>query len=275
MLITQVVDASIPVKYASPLGNARWSVSGNPLRCGLSITIPDYGIAYFEQYATKSPHFILRKWEEVQGYIPATVWASSPVWKPYGRSFLVKRSKIKPGKWGIYLDRQPSLKLLTYLNNGYKAQFKYRSEQGFPVTVELSPVRFREVYGRYQRCLGALFDFDYDDVKENTIYFGLDNYELAEEDKKQLRRIAEYVRVDHQIKSINIAGYTDDQGRKGYNNAVSQKRAEMVSNYLLSVGVPKYKLDVTWYGVKDPVAPNNTMEGRAKNRRVVVELEHK
>lgn len=267
--------AAIPVKYASPLGDARWKVSGNPLRCGLSITIPEYGVAYFEQFATQSPHFILRKWQEVQGYIPAQVWARSPVWKPNGQMFLVKRSKIKPGKWGLYLSRDPALKLLTYLYNGFKAEFKYRSEQGFPVTVELSPVRFQRVYSQYQRCLGNLFDFNFDDVKESVFYFGLDSYDLTEEDKRQLHRIAKYVRVDHQIKAINIAGYTDDQGRRGYNNAVSQKRAEMVSAYLQSIGVPKYKLEVTWYGVKYPVAENNTAEGRAKNRRVVVELERK
>lgn len=260
------------VSFASPMGDEKWSMSGNPIRCGLSLTIPNYGVGYFEQYATQSPHFILRKWEQVQRSIPAQVVASSPVWKPEGRTIFVSRTFIKPGEYGIFLTREPTLKLLTYLSQGFQANFAYHSEEGFNVSVALSPIRFQKVYSKYQRCLGSLLPFNYDQVKESVFHFGIDSNELTDADKKQLRRIAQYAAADIQIEVIKVSGYADESGRKGYNNAVSQYRAEAVRNYLLKLGVPKKKLSVTWFGAKKPVARNDTDDGRAANRRVVVDL---
>ncbi|WP_369410906.1 OmpA family protein [Legionella bononiensis] len=261
------------IDYASPMGDEQWKMSGNPLRCGLSLVIPNYGIGYFEQYATKTPHFILRKWDQVQKSLPAQVVAKPPVWKPLLlNSYVVARSYIKPGEYGIYLNREPALKLLVFLSQGYQANFNYLSEEGFSVTVSLSPVRFQKVYSKYQQCLGGLLPFDYEDVKETVFHFGIDSKMLTDEDKSQLRRIAQYVAADMQIDVIRIVGYADESGRKGYNNAVSQFRAEAVKNYLLWLGVPKRKLSVTWFGALKPIARNDTDEGRAANRRVVIEL---
>ncbi|WBV70460.1 hypothetical protein PGH42_10825 [Legionella pneumophila] len=54
LFITTVVFAAPSIQYASPMGEENWRMTGNPLRCGLSLTIPNYGIGYFEQYATQS-----------------------------------------------------------------------------------------------------------------------------------------------------------------------------------------------------------------------------
>lgn len=266
------IFAAPPVLYASPMGEESWQMSGNPLRCGLSLMIPNYGIGYFEQYATKQPHFILRKWQQVQRALPAQVSARSPSWKPYGSSFVVARSFVKPGDYGLFLNREPTLKLLTYLAQGYQAQFNYISEEGFATTVALSPIRFQKVYSRYQHCLGNLLPFDFEQVQESVFHFDAESSVLTAADKAQLQRIAQYVAADEQIRRVQIIGYTDDRGRKGYNNAISQYRAEAVTRYLLSLGVSKKKLSTTWYGVLKPIARNDTDEGRAENRRVVVNL---
>lgn len=264
--------AALHVNYISPMGDEKWRMSGNPIRCGLSLMIPNYGIGYFEQYATKSPHFILRKWSQVQRSLPAQVVARSPVWKPFGPSFFVSRTFIKPGEYGIYLSREPALKLLTYLSQGYQANFNYQSEEGFDVTVALSPIRFQKVFSLYQRCLGNLLPFNYDDVKESVFHFGIDSKMLTDADKDQLRHIAQYVAADTRIEKVRVEGYADESGRKGYNNAISQFRAEAVKHYLLGLGVPKKKLSVTWFGALKPIARNDTDEGRAANRRVVISL---
>lgn len=261
------------IDYASPMGEEDWKMNGSPLRCGLSLVIPNYGIGYFEQYATKQPHFILRKWQTVQRIIPAQVIARPPVWKPFsGPVFNVARSYIKPGEFALFLNREPTLKLLDFLSQGYQANFNYLSEEGFNVTVELSPIRFQKVFSKYQHCLGSLLPFDYDDVKESIFHFGLDSKSLSDADKDQLRKIAQYVSADSQIDKIRIVGYADESGRKGYNNAVSEYRAEAIKYYLVWLGVPKRKLSVTWVGELFPVARNDTDEGRAANRRVVVTL---
>lgn len=272
LFMANAVFAALRVNYASPMGEEQWKMSGNPIRCGLSLVIPNYGIGYFEQYATKPPHFILRKWDQVGRTLPAQVLARPPVWKPFGHSFMVERTSINPGEYGIFLSRDPTLKLLTYLSQGYQANFIYRSEQGFATTVALSPIRFQKVYSKYQRCLGGLLSFDYESVRESVFHFDVDSKDLSDESKAQLRRIAQYVAADRQVQVIKVIGYADDSGRKGYNNAVSQFRAEAIEEYLLSIGIPKGKLSVTWYGALKPVARNDTDEGRAANRRVVVTL---
>lgn len=257
--------------FLSPMGEERWRMTGNPLRCGLSLTIPNYGVGYFEQYATKNPHFILRTWDQVQKALPALVLASPPVWKA-GRNYMVAKSQIKPGEYGIFLPRNPALKLLSFLSQGYEANFNYRNEQGFTTTVILSPIHFKKVYSKYQHCISSLLSFNYNDIKESILHFGSDSRMISDVDKIQLRRIAQYVAADQQVEEVRVVGYADDSGRRGYNNAISQFRAEEVQTYLLSQGVPKAKLYVTWVGAQQPVARNDTDEGRAANRRVVVNV---
>ena len=271
-IVNTALAAQTYTRFASPMGDERWKMSGNPLRCGLSLKIPDYGIGYFEQYATKEPHFILRKWEEVLKPVRAQVFAKSPVWKPRGHNFLVAKSSINPGPFGIFLRRDPALKLLGYLSQGYQANFDYRSAEGFNVSVVLSPIHFQKVYSKYQQCLGGLLSFDYEAVKKSVFHFGVDSKELTDADKEQLRRIAKYVAADRQIQVIRVFGYADESGRKGYNNAMSQFRAEAVKKYLIMLGVPKSKLYVTWFGALKPVARNDTDKGRAANRRVEIDL---
>ncbi|CEK12116.1 flagellar protein MotY [Legionella hackeliae] len=264
--------ATVHVDYASPMGDENWRMSGSKLRCGLSLTVPNYGIAYFEQYAAKPPHFILSKWQQVQKQLPAVVYAAPPIWKPQGKSYFISKTTVNPGEYGLYLPREPALKVLTYLAEGFQTKFEYQSEEGFPVTVALSPVHFQRVYAKYQRCLGNLLPFDYASVKTTIIYFDSDSFELSDEAKKLLKKVAIYSRVDQQVKKIKIAGYTDDTGRKSYNNAVSEARAKAVASYLQSQGVREDRLSVTWFGIKDPVAPNDSEAGKTLNRRTVVKI---
>lgn len=247
-------------------------MTGNRLRCGLALTVPNYGIAYFEQYAAKQPHFILDNWQGVGKRLPAVVVAKPPVWKPNEQSFFITKTTVNPGEYGFYLSRDPALKLLNFLAEGYQARFQYRSEQGFPVSVSLSPIRFQKVYAKYQRCIGHLLPFDYASVRNTVLLFETDSSDLSDEAKQQLKKVAEYCRADQQIKQVYIAGYTDDTGRKSYNNAISEDRAKAVANYLQNLGVSVSRLSVTWYGVKDPVAPNDSEAGKRANRRVLVKI---
>lgn len=65
-----------------------------------------------------------------------------------------------------------------------------------------------------------------------------------------------------------IAGYTDNVGNAASNQALSQQRAEAVRNYLIAQGVDAAKITAKGYGMENPIASNNTQEGRQRNRRV-------
>lgn len=272
MFMDSLFAAGLPIRFQSPMGEENWRMSGNPIRCGLSLSIPNYGIGYFEQYATQPPHFILRKWDQVQRPLPARLAVISPVWKPHGPAFFVSNLSINPGKFGIYLGREPALKLLTYLSQGYQANFSYKSEEDFLVSIVLSPIHFQKMYAKYQRCIGGLLNYNYESVKETVFHFAVDSKELSDEDKQKLRRIARFAEADPEIERIKIYGYADESGRKGYNNAISEFRAKAVHKYLLKIGVPNSLMKVTWLGELKPVGRNDTDDGRAANRRVVVNL---
>lgn len=69
---------------------------------------------------------------------------------------------------------------------------------------------------------------------------------------------------------VNIEGYTDSQGNADSNQALSQRRAEAVRTQLLSAGISDARITSQGFGADNPVATNDTPEGRAENRRIEV-----
>ena len=68
--------------------------------------------------------------------------------------------------------------------------------------------------------------------------------------------------------TIEIAGHTDTDGDDGFNQALSEKRAQAVADYLVKAGLPADRFKAMGYGSLQPVASNDTDEGKAQNRRI-------
>ncbi len=112
----------------------------------------------------------------------------------------------------------------------------------------------------------------------NGILFPEGGWELSEKGKATLDRLAP-VLATLTGQRIEIKGYTDNlpigpelKDRFPTNAALSNARAQSVANELVAHGVPAAMLAVTGYGDADPVASNETPQGRAKNRRVVMDI---
>lgn len=71
---------------------------------------------------------------------------------------------------------------------------------------------------------------------------------------------------------IQIAGYTDSSGSDAGNRRLSQRRADAVLDALVEAGVPRSRLSAVGFGPDDPIADNDTADGRAKNRRIEFRL---
>jgi outer membrane protein OmpA-like peptidoglycan-associated protein len=71
---------------------------------------------------------------------------------------------------------------------------------------------------------------------------------------------------------VMITGFTDNVGGADFNTTLSLQRAEAVRAYLVSLGADAAKLQVSGAGETKPIADNSTEEGRAKNRRVEVQV---
>ena len=79
------------------------------------------------------------------------------------------------------------------------------------------------------------------------------------------------------VKAINLeviiaVGHTDSVGSDAYNQKLSLRRSQAVKAYLVSKGIEKTRIYTEGKGEKQPVADNKTKEGRAKNRRVEIEV---
>jgi outer membrane protein OmpA-like peptidoglycan-associated protein len=80
--------------------------------------------------------------------------------------------------------------------------------------------------------------------------------------------IADYMKANPSF-TLNIVGHTDSQGDESYNQKLSEDRAESVKTYLVRKGVGEISINASGKGESEPIADNNTAEGREKNRRVV------
>jgi len=69
-----------------------------------------------------------------------------------------------------------------------------------------------------------------------------------------------------------IGGYTDGIGSVSYNKRLSKQRAQSVVDYLVSKGIDRNRLKIVGYGKENPIATNDTNEGRAMNRRVEIKV---
>jgi OOP family OmpA-OmpF porin len=98
--------------------------------------------------------------------------------------------------------------------------------------------------------------------------FELNSAELTDEDITQLDELVGYMKKIPGLAGM-IEGHTDSSGSEAYNQALSERRALSVVDYLRAAGV-EADLTAVGYGETRPVADNSTAEGRATNRRVVV-----
>ena len=81
------------------------------------------------------------------------------------------------------------------------------------------------------------------------------------------------LKADPKAVWVEIEGHTDNIGDKAYNEKLGLARAESVKRYLYEKHqIPLHKINVISYGEEKPVAPNNTKDGRAQNRRVVIKV---
>lgn len=104
--------------------------------------------------------------------------------------------------------------------------------------------------------------------------FGFGQAELPDEAKGEIDRLAGQLKADAQRNVyIEIEGHTDATGEPVVNERLGLERAEAVKRYLHeSHQIPLHRMNTISYGEEKPIAPNETREGRAQNRRVVVRV---
>jgi len=102
-------------------------------------------------------------------------------------------------------------------------------------------------------------------------FFDFDKSVLKPEGKAKLDDLVSKIKAIN-LEVIIAVGHTDSVGADAYNQKLSVARSEAVKAYLVSKGIEKNRVYTEGKGEKQPVADNKTSEGRAKNRRVEIEV---
>lgn len=97
--------------------------------------------------------------------------------------------------------------------------------------------------------------------------FAFDSAELDAESKAALDQAVAVIK-DHSGVKLDIVGYTDTSGPESYNLGLSERRAQSAVDYLVSKGIDADQLRAVGRGEANPVASNDTRDGRSQNRRV-------
>jgi len=101
------------------------------------------------------------------------------------------------------------------------------------------------------------------------ITFDYKKWDTKEEFDSNLSNIVDVLQKNPNM-YIRIEGHTDNIGSMEYNIDLSQKRARAVKNYLVGKGINESRVSIVGFGYKKPIAPNDTEEGRALNRRAEI-----
>ncbi len=103
------------------------------------------------------------------------------------------------------------------------------------------------------------------------VNFASDSDQMLDGSEVVLDNVIESLKNNPEVR-LEIAGYTDDRGDALYNRILSRRRAEAVMIYLVKHGIDARRLTAAGYGSDDPIADNDTQQGRQKNRRVELHI---
>jgi outer membrane protein OmpA-like peptidoglycan-associated protein len=104
-------------------------------------------------------------------------------------------------------------------------------------------------------------------VNMSDVLFDFNKYSLKPDAREKLAKVSGILLSYPNLK-LQVEGYTDSIGSDGYNQKLSEQRADSVRDYLVTQGVAQPNISAAGYGKSDPVADNSTASGRAENRRV-------
>ncbi len=107
-------------------------------------------------------------------------------------------------------------------------------------------------------------------LSDDSVKFPVDRASLSPEAQARLDAFVQKLKGDNRNVYVEIQGHTDATGSPEVNKKLGEERAEAVRLYMNKEGVALNRMSTISYGEQAPVAPNNTRDGRAQNRRVVV-----
>jgi OOP family OmpA-OmpF porin len=102
--------------------------------------------------------------------------------------------------------------------------------------------------------------------KIQNVEFDIDKYNIKAQYHAELDKVVDLLTKNPNA-SVTVVGHTDITYTHAYNMQLSKRRAEAVKNYLVQKNVDAKRITTEYYGPDRPIADNNTVDGRSRNRR--------
>lgn len=281
MTAATVMIASLPTHammrtYGAEVRQSNWSlVKNTPTACVLQHKIPRIGQANFSSVANKQINldFELNMRQKPAKHTNVEVRSMAPSWKANQPSVHLANLRYFKQFNGEMHDDQAWI-LLSELEKGRQPTFFYTDwyNKNDKVSVAVSSVNFAPQHEKFLDCVSQLLPYSFDDISFTTLNYKKNSEELDARSKRKLKMIEDYLKHEPEMELVVIDSYTDSYGGRYNNEMLSKKRAQSMKKMLENAGIDGEKIQVDGYGEKRHIASNEKIQGRDKNRRVVITM---
>ena len=276
-LLTSVAGYTNSRHYAVSVEQSQWILAKDSrLQCAIEHNIPGYGLAVFSSDAGKIQNlrFHLDMLRRPTKYGVATVYSIPPQWMPGQQGRTIGEMKLLK-QFDVEVSDDFAWTMLSELEKGFWPTISFQdwNSQFDRVSVGLNASDFYDTYVNFIQCVDGLLPFNFEDISFSVLSYKKNSSELTLHSRRQLEMIGAYIQADPSVDSVMLDGYSDSYGPRSSNQRLSEKRANMIQQYLVDLGVEKEKIQVTGHGEKRHIAPNDSSNMRARNRRVVIRME--
>ncbi len=260
--------------FSAGIERSQWYLSSSIFECSLIHNIPQYGRAVFFHEAGEDLQFYLDTPRNPMRKGEAALVLEAPKWRPgyevHSLGYVAVLEQTRPITVNYSRASQMMDSLLQGMMPTFTRKAKFSNES---VRVEVSSINFSQFYEDYLGCVAGLLPVNFKQVERTAIFFRVDESILTDGDKAALDKVILYAKADPSVTAIFVDGHTDVTGRRIYNRRLSKERAEALTEYLVSHGIPSEVITTRYHGERYPIIDNRKPESLARNRRATVRLE--
>jgi hypothetical protein len=260
-------------RYQASLHEADWQVTASVFECRLFQSIPGFGEAEFVHEAGEALEFRIDSYADVVDGAELVLRSEPPPWNLKRQAIVLAELDSVQDPARVTFDTLMARRLISEMLVGMVPTLAGRSNfaRDQHINIGLSPLRFKAAYNMYQHCAGDLLPVNYEQVGRSTLFWPSGARQLSAEARRLLDNIVLYSRADERVVGFEVDSFTDTAGETRENLLLSEERAFLVTNYLISQGVDPESIATRAHGEREEflvVNPERTAADRDRNRRV-------
>jgi len=262
--------------YSASIKDSSWSMTKNtPTACVLEHQIPKFGKVNFSSVANKSINldFAMNMLQKPAKKTDVELRSMPPKWRANIPSMHITNLSYYKEFDGEVLNDKAWL-MLNELEKGMTPTFFYRDwyNANDSVSVGVSAVNFAPQHMAFMDCVSQLLPYSFEDISFTTLNYKKNSQELDRRSRNKLKMIQDYLKYEPEMELVLVSSYTDSIGGRSKNESLSKLRANNIKKLMEESGIASSKISVDGYGEKRHIASNKQIQGRNKNRRVVITM---